>query len=180
MNRISRERELIEGFLDGEQAAFETFSSWVTSVLNLRSWHSSIREAKDDIKQDVLTALVENFRENRYRGKGLKAYVSSVTKFKCLRVYDQRTHVTESETDFPDDEASVLEELILDEELSAIRHATQQLRLRCRKILAMRFYNNMSHNQIAEYFGATVETSRQWLKRCIDQLRKLMGAASKV
>lgn len=180
MNKAKRESDLIEGYLEGERAAYDALNSWITAVLNLRSWHNSIREARDDIRQEVLTALVKNFRQNKYKGKGLKTYVSSVTKYTCLKAYDRTVHVDDSQADPPSDEPSALEGLVEYEKLSEVRSAVKQLSFKCRKMLALRFYNDMSHNNIASRLGITVETSRQWLKRCLDKLRSLAGGTNRL
>ncbi len=180
MNRIGLERELINGFLDSEPVAHNTINSWITAVLSLRSWHSSIRAARDDIRQEVLMALTENLRRHRYKGKGLKTYVCSITKYTCLKVYDRSVRAATGEQGTNEHVPSTLEKLIRDEELRAVRHAVRQLKLRCRKLLAMRYYNSMSHAQIADAFGIAAETSRQWLKRCLDRLRELADKTKNV
>jgi RNA polymerase sigma factor (sigma-70 family) len=168
------ERELIRGFLAGESPAYNTVDSWITSILSFRSWHHSIRAAKDDIRQEVLVALTENFRNNKYKGLGLKTYVSSVTKFICLKAYDRHPVDSLESRDIPDVGNSELENIVRDEEFSVVREAISRSGERCRKMLAMRFYRELNHNQIAGTLQITSETSRQWLKRCLDKIRKLV------
>ena len=90
MDRENQERELVAGFLAGEARAYEAICSWIDAVLGLRSWHSSIRAARDDLRQEILMILTDNLKKDKYRWKGLKTYVTSVTKFTCLKSYDRR------------------------------------------------------------------------------------------
>lgn len=174
MNKTDYEKELIRSFLGGESAAYKTISEWITTVLGLRGWHYSIRSAHDDIRQEVLIALTENFRNNRYQGRGLKTYVSSITKFICLKAYDRHPADSLESRDLPDEGASELENMVRNEEYRAVRKAISRSGEKCRKLLAMRYYTERSHNQIAETLRITPEASRQWLKRCLDKIRKMV------
>ncbi len=173
MNKIDYERELIRGFLAGESGACSTVSTWITAVISLRGWHSSIQAAHDDIRQEALIALTENFRNNKYKGMGLKSYISSVTKFLCLKAYDRHPAETLEGREISDDSPSELEIMIKNEENRAVGDALLRINERCRRILACRFYKQLDHRQIARVFQISVETSRQWLKRCLDKLRDL-------
>jgi RNA polymerase sigma factor (sigma-70 family) len=180
MPRATLERDLIEGFLAGEKNAYETVNAWVSSVLNLRSWHWTIRAARDDIKQEVLAILTENFAGHKYRGEGLRSYVSSVTKFTCLKAFDNKV-ASPLTTDISDPgEVSALDKLVRTEELLQVRRFLRQLDSKCRKILVLRYYKDLSHKQIAGDFGIDVATSRQWLKRCIDKIRNCLQKENKM
>lgn len=168
------EHELIHGFLAGESGAYNTINSWITSILELRNWHVSIQAARDDIRQEVLVALMENFRQNKYKGLGLKTYISSVTKFICLKAFDRRSAAATPENDIDDCKPTALDEIVRNEEYHAVKSAFLGLNEKCRKILALRFHNDMDHNGISKIFDITVEASRQWLKRCLDRLRELV------
>lgn len=168
------EHELIHGFLAGESGAYNTINSWITSILELRSWHISIQAASDDIRQEVLVALTQNFRQNKYKGLGLKTYISSVTKFTCLKAFDRRFVAPTTENENDDCGPTALDEIVRNEEYHAVKYAFLQLNKKCRKMLALRFHNDLDHNRIAGIFGIKVEASRQWLKRCLDRLRELV------
>jgi RNA polymerase sigma factor (sigma-70 family) len=174
MVNVDVEQELIRGFLAGESQAFTTVNSWINNVLNLRGWHHSIREARDDTRQEVLIALTENFRNNKYKGKGLKTYVSSVTKFTCLKAFDRRTVVDIEDQNLTNKNPSALEDLIEDENYASIKDALWKLNDKCRKLLALRFFRDLDHNRIAGTLKITTVASRQWLKRCLDKLRELV------
>jgi DNA-directed RNA polymerase specialized sigma24 family protein len=47
-------------------------------------------------------------------------------------------------------------------------------------MLALRYYKNLNHNEIARILGIRAPTSRQWLKRCLDRLRKVLRADNKL
>lgn len=180
MIKADYEQELIRGFLAGESRACDMVNAWITAVLEFRSWHLSIRAARDDIRQEVLMALIENFRQKKYKGLGLKTYVSSVTKFTCLKAFDRRPSETIDEQSVNDEKSSSLEEIIRNEEHCAVGKALRQLSEKCRKILALRFHNDLSHNQIARILDIKVAMSRQWLKRCLDRLRELVPRENSV
>jgi len=173
MAKQELEKQLIDGFLSGHNDAYRTINGWMSEVLNRRGWHSTIRAAKDDIRQDVLAILIDSFKNNKYRWKGLKTYVTRVTKFTCLRTYDRRKQVTVSEEHPDTTQAPALDRLISDEEHSTLRRALHELDDRCRKVLVLRFGKGMDHNKMAQALKVPAGTSRQWLKRCLDKLREL-------
>lgn len=170
-----KEQELIRNFLAGDADAYDTISVWITTVLELRSWHGSIRAARDDIRQEVLVSLVHNFKNKKYRGLGLKTYVSSITKFTCLKTFDRMPEGSEIEKNVKDEKSSTLENIVRDEEYAAVRKGLSRLNDRCRKILALRYHDDLDHGRIADILGIRPEASRQWLKRCLDKLRKMVG-----
>jgi len=173
MDKAEYEQEMIQGFLAGKPEAYRTVDNWVTTVLNLRGWHASIHEARDDIKQETLIALTENLRNNKYKGMGLKTYVSSITKFLCLKAYDRRPVEPLDGKEISDNRPPELDLMIQSEEHQFVRNALLQLNDKCRKMLALRYYRDMDHSQIARIMKVTAATSRQWLKRCLDKAREL-------
>jgi RNA polymerase sigma factor (sigma-70 family) len=172
MNNIDPEKELIRGFLAGESKTYTTINSWINTILNARSWHHSITTAKDDIRQEVLVALTENFRKGQYKGLGLKAYVSSMTRFICLKAYDKHTAVDIEKTELISGNPSALENMVNSEKYDIIKTSFWKLNHKCQKLLALKFYRELDHNRIAKILKITVVTSRQWLKRCLDKLRE--------
>lgn len=173
MNRVETERTLIGRFLDNDRQALEEILTWIDNVLNLRSWHWSIRAVRDDVRQDVLLALTGNFQAGKYRGDGLKSYVSSVTKFTCLKAYDRCVPAPVTEGELVDPETLPLERLENKEQLAVVRKAFGKLESRCRRVLTLRFFRDLEHQEIARQLSVPVGTSRQWLKRCLERLRKL-------
>jgi len=174
MNKIDSEQELIRGFLAGESGACNTVIAWVTTVLSFRGWHASIHAARDDIRQEALIALTENLRNNKYKGMGLKTYVSSITKFLCLKAYDRHPAESLEGREIPDGRPPELETMIRNEDYSVIREALLRINEKCRKILALRFHKQLDHSQIARTLEISAATSRQWLKRCLDKMRELI------
>lgn len=173
MGKVDHEKGIIDGFLAGEPSAYDTINSWISTVLDRRSWHRSIRIARNDIKQEVLVALTENFRNNKYNWQGLKSYIRVITKNKCLQAYGQSVEIDSDRTNHSRDIPSALEIMVRDEECHIIKKALLQLNRKCQKMIAFRFYNHLDHNEIAKTFNISVEASRQQLKRCMDRLREL-------
>jgi RNA polymerase sigma factor (sigma-70 family) len=172
MINVKAEQELICDFLAGKSGAFATIVSWINSVLNLRAWHYSIQEARDDIRQEVLIALTENLRNDKYQGLGLKTYISSITKFMCLKAFDRHTVVDIESQNLMTDNPSALDELIKSEHYSGLKEMLWSLNERCQKLLVLRFYRELGHKEIGRILKITSVASRQWLKRCLDKLRE--------
>lgn len=174
------EHDLICGFLAGDREAHRVIARWIETILNLRSWHWTIRAGREDIMQEVLLALTGNLREGKYRGQGLKTYVSSMTKFNCLRVYDRHSSDSRREDAAEVAGRTPFEELVKTEELAAIQRAITALSYRCRRMLVLRYRKNLDHNEIARILAIRPTASRQWLKRCLDRLRKALGTDNKL
>ncbi len=166
------EKKLVDAFLLGDRAAYKTINAWISDVLRLRSWNAVIRSSADDICQDVVIALMDNFRNDKYRGEGLKTYVSTVTKYKCLNVYDRRIQTDPVDDNIGSNEPNPEQELVNSERYSIIREVLEKLEYRCRRVLALRYYRDLGHEDIAKRLKINVATARQWLKRCLDKARE--------
>jgi len=173
MNQQLSEKRIIDGFLDGNREASATIQDWITSVLDLPGWHTSIKIAGDDIKQRVLIILTQNFRENKYQGKGLKTYISRIVKYTCLKVYDRARQTEPLSYDPKSDKPTPEEELIQSERWAVLRKVISKMEYRCRRIFVLRYYKEWNHNKIGDVFGVSPGVSRQWLKRCLDKAKNM-------
>ncbi len=79
----SEDRVLAAAFLDGEPAAVETLSAW--SRYATIPFRRRLGDQVDDVVQEVLVALTEALRADRFRGEArLETYVRRAAAHRCL------------------------------------------------------------------------------------------------
>jgi RNA polymerase sigma factor (sigma-70 family) len=167
------EKKIINGFLAGNNEEYKIVESWISTVLHLSSWHYTIKANKNDILQNVLIILIENFRNNKYQWRGLKTYVSTITKFNCLKIYDKNSNIETLENEPVSGNPNAEEKIIDNERWELLKRVIEKMDNNCRKMFVFRYYNKLGHNDIAERLNTSAATSRQWLKRCLDRAKNL-------
>jgi RNA polymerase sigma-70 factor (ECF subfamily) len=68
------------------------------------------------------------------------------------------------------------EEMEKAEAASHLRAALQKLDEKCRELITLRYYNELSFNEIAGIFNATENTVTVQTRRCLDKLRGIYGS----
>ncbi len=142
------------------------------------------REDLEDVTQTVFLALVKGLKD--YDGTyALSKFVSVVAQRVCIGHYRQlsaskRTHehrsVSESSGDVPEGSAmrctdASQEDLLTREELVVILKASlEQIGLRCRRLLELRYFEELPFAKISEMLGLKENTVTVQTKRCLEQL----------
>jgi RNA polymerase sigma-70 factor, ECF subfamily len=89
------DERLVDDFLRGEPTAIRTIDRWIERVLS--DGFASLRDQRDDLRQEVRLRLFTNLRAGRFRGHSqLRTYVHRIAKNTCIdlerRAYRQREH----------------------------------------------------------------------------------------
>ena len=176
---IIDEKLCISQFLNGEQN--NPIDKIVVQTVHFKGWGSIETE---DVIQNTRLALLKNFNEGEYRGEGLKTYVQRIAEIQCLlelrRHYKEEKYVVkESEPmiEEPDPNPGPETDLIENERREKGIKILKSLDKLCRKLLFLRFYNDLSFSQIAQRLSISEVNARVSVHRC---LKKSMEIALKM
>lgn len=162
----------IEAFLRGESPTVRLMAGWARSVATHRAWGF---ETPDDVVQSTLLALVQNFRDGRFKGGNLRAYVQRITMNMCITDYrrsrargenvplEDTTPAPATPWSGEDTERRVILDRILD-----------RLGEKCRRIVVMAYIQGYSRKEVGEQLGITEEAARVKLFRCISKARDII------
>jgi RNA polymerase sigma-70 factor (ECF subfamily) len=151
-------------------------AGWAMTVAVHGAWGF---ETPDDVVQATLLALVQNFRDGRFHGGNLRAYVQRIAKNMCITHYrrvrargehvslEDTTHAPASRLSGEDMERRVMLNRILD-----------RLGENCRRIVLMAYIQGYSRKEIGERMGISEQAARVKLFRCIRNARDMMDDIS--
>jgi RNA polymerase sigma factor (sigma-70 family) len=163
--------ELIAAFLQGEITAVRTIAGWAETVARYEAWGF---ESPEDVVQATLLALVQNFRDGRFAGGNLRAYVRRIAKNHCVTNYrkirSRGEHVSLEDMTLGlaatpphvDGEDRVLLEAALD-----------NLDEGCRRIVLMAYLHGHTRQEIARQLDISEEAARVRLFRCLQRARAI-------
>jgi RNA polymerase sigma-70 factor, ECF subfamily len=177
--RDAGDERLADDFLRGERTAIRTIDRWIERVLS--DGFVSLRDQRDDLRQEVRLRVFTNLRAGRFRGHSqLRTYVHRIAKNTCIdlerRTYRQRERgLAPSETDTgaggalepAPDSAELLVRL-----LGGL--AEPDLRL-----IELVFIERLSYSEIAAVLGVSEGTVKsrvfRFRERLTEKRRELMG-----
>jgi RNA polymerase sigma-70 factor (ECF subfamily) len=175
---------LIQRMALGDEAALGCFYEYTLS----RVYALALRiTSRPDLAEDVCVeaywqAWREAFRYDERRGQPL-VWLMVITRTRALdalRRLDQVTYCEQPEVFLeheigPEDEP--LDRLLKDEVADALRDALTVLSPIQRQMVALAFYRDLSHQEIADQTGLPLGTVKSHLKRAQDHLRKALAQA---
>ena len=164
--------KLIDAFLEGRIDAIKTIADWARSVAVHKTWGF---ETPEDVVQATMLALVQNFRDGRFKEGDLRAYVRRITKNMCISNY-RRTKTRGEHVPLEDDDprsspfshTENLERRVLLDEIMV------RLSEGCRQIIVFAYLQGYSRREIGKRLGISEAAARVKLCRCIENARALM------
>ena len=144
--------------------------------------NSGTLDDADDMLQEVLVVLWERVRSGRYEYSAkLSTFIFSTVKHIWMRrlAHQRRDSVTSVDPDsVPGNEASLLDEMITNEESHEISSAMEKLGEPCRTLLLLFFWEELSLVDIARRMGyANADTVKSKKYQCKKALRELLERA---
>jgi RNA polymerase sigma-70 factor, ECF subfamily len=158
---------VIVGFLNNEPASIRVFSGWAASVARYHAWGF---ETPEDVVQTTLLALVENFRQGRFREGNLPAYVRRIAKNICVNMYRRErlrsgaNAMTPVDTMVPSRDPSP-------DLLSMLDRVLQGLEAACRALVLAAYYQGLERKEIALRLGISETAVKVRLHRCMERAR---------
>ncbi len=191
------ERQLVERCLAGERQAwdefFDTHYRRISAIASWRKWHFDPVE-REDVMQEILTEVVRSLKTFEFKAR-VRTFIHKVAVITCVAHLRKKTrqkrgskytHVPINPTDNGwgrDDEEIPLsslpnpEELLLkSESLSAVRKALAGLGERCKQLIRLRYFSELSFAEISKQTGVKENTLVINMRRCLLRLiHRLQG-----
>ena len=174
--REGGDKEIIAAFLDNNPKAIGTVARWARAVAEHFAWGF---ETPEDIVQTTLLVLVRNFREGRFAGDELRAYVRRVAKNTCISSYRRaRTRGVQVPVERESRSAPPLANPGMDpERLALLGRVLERLDQACRQIISMAYELGLSRKEIAARLGISEGATKVRLFRCLEKARGILQSA---
>ena len=184
MNSI-KDEQLVCSYLSGDQSSLNILINRHRSRL-LGFIISKVRDKAlaEDIVQETFLKVIKTLKKGRYneQGKFLPwvmriAYNLSIDHFRKI----SKTRFVRSKDDFnvfdivKDSSDSVEQEMIKEKILSDVKKIIYKLPPLQREVLKMRYYSNMSFNEIAETCNISINTALGRMRYALINLRKIIS-----
>lgn len=167
---------VVERLVAGDRLAYAQLGRLVTSYLTrLRAY--DFREEWDDLRQEVVIAVVANVRAGRLRdSRALSAYVRAVTRNKFIDRLKQHLRCRPGERlAWEDETAHALAADEADPRLHDLWHAVGDLPEEERRVLDAVYRQGKTYEQASESVGLPLGTMKRRLHAALVALRQKLG-----
>lgn len=149
-------------FLSGDKRALETiYKSTYNSLMNYGLTLTD-RETVSDSIQQVYFRLIER-RSNLSSVENVKAYLITALRREIMKRLKEKTpDLNEFYTELPDDYRLV-----------KITHLITQLPQKEKEIINLKFYQDLSYQEITKILNINYDSARKLLHRAITKLREM-------
>jgi RNA polymerase sigma-70 factor (ECF subfamily) len=191
----SEEQELISRCLQGDERAWEEVYrrhyGQVKRIIGWRRWGFSPVEVEDGI-QEVFLQLVRSLPS--FRGDAsLSTFLTRLARNRCISHLRRKTALKRGKeelagapNDSKEDRMAALADpdpgpenrVMVSFEASQMARALEQLSEDCRRILRLRYYRQLSYNEICSTLGLPLGTVCSRLKRCLTRLASLLQGSA--
>lgn len=165
-------------FLDGEESAFDEVQKLYFDRLTfyINRFTHNLYDAEDLAVDTLLELLIH---KNRYNFRTpLKAYLFAIAHNKALNFLRKRDHfrsVSVDETEELADQASLEEDLLLDEQKRALTRELEHLPEDMREAIHLVFYEELSYEEAARVMHKNRKQIDNLLTRAKAILREKLG-----
>lgn len=165
---------VIDAFITGDTEQYYILRDQIAKYVNTHRGLS--KEVKEDIVADTLGALLQNFRNRRFRGDSIKAlnvYIFMIvrnTVSNHLRKTNDWTGGLDS-ADMEDTGSTPPDTRMADKDL--ITKVLSQIEEKCAVLLRMKFHLGMSNQEVSERLSMTKNAASTAISRCLDRAKKL-------
>jgi RNA polymerase sigma-70 factor (ECF subfamily) len=183
------DQEIMDGLVAGashrpyfENELYSKYNYFINE--GCRNYHLSFDDsfsAYSDAVMSVIHNVIDRLFENR---SSLKTYLYKVFSNKCVDLVRKRTTIKEKVNvsmsppellgELPDNAKAVIERLIDNQKVLALKHYLELIGDKCKKILLL-FQDGYSDKEIAEQTGYnTASVAKVTRLRCLEKIRERM------
>ncbi|AFM23323.1 RNA polymerase sigma factor, sigma-70 family [Desulfomonile tiedjei DSM 6799] len=181
--------ELVDSCLSGSEAAWTEFHGQYHLLIEAvvrRHSRSSTDDGREDLIQEVYKSLVEALAEYDGHSSSLRTYVSMVAKRTCIDCWRGTSTMSRTGTNEPvehhdntnpghvalrcgDDPPD--EQVAKAEFGQMVRTALSHISEGCQELLKLRFFSDLTYEEMADRLGKKVNSVNVHVLRCIAHLR---------
>jgi len=188
-----QEAELIKACVEGSEEAwarlYRQYYGRVRRIVAWSRWRFTDTEVEDHV-QEVFMELIKALKT--FRGEAsLNTFLTRLAKNKCISALRRKTaqkrgkeeliclEDRRGESDEPVivavDKGPTPEQVyIMAEEMSVVTSAMEKIGEDCRKIIALRYFQERSYDEICHHLDLPLGTVCSRLKRCLAKLKDFM------
>ena len=176
--------KLIAKYVEGENEAFDALIERHKNRIFNYIYHSVKDEALDnDIFQETFVKAIMTIKQGRYVENGhVPAWITRIAHNLIIDFYRQEKSENVQSSDSTEvdilnrkelSEATVEDNLIMDQIHSDVRRLVTALPANQREVLLMRYYKNMSFKEIADRTNVSINTALGRMRYAILNMRRL-------
>jgi RNA polymerase sigma-70 factor (ECF subfamily) len=167
------DEHLVQEFVQGDPRAFDYLYDRYAKTVYKRVQYRIPGTDVEDVAQEVFLAVINSLPS--FRGKAMfGTWLRKITDNKVSEYYRKRTRKKETmqvdlvhaEKKGDDSNSSSLEDNIL------LRHALNNLHKKYREVILLRFAEEMTFNEIANYLDKSLEASKSHFRRAMSALQE--------
>jgi RNA polymerase sigma-70 factor (ECF subfamily) len=188
-----QEAELIKACVDGSEEAwgklYRLYCGRVRRIVAWSRWRFTDTEVEDHV-QEVFMELIKALKN--FRGESsLNTFLTRLAKNKCISALRRKTAQKRGREELicledrrgESDEPVVVavdkcptpeQAYLMREEMSTVTRAMERISEDCRKIIALRYFQERSYEEICQHLDLPLGTVCSRLKRCLAKLKDLM------
>jgi RNA polymerase sigma factor (sigma-70 family) len=191
------EERLIKRCLSGDQTAWAELVTAnyrvIASVIRSPKWRFGTSD-REDLMQEALEELVKSLPNYKHQAQ-LKGFIQTIAFRQCSehlkkilaakRKGDQNCEQVDTvggERENPGAHIPVsqgcnpLDRLLADERVGLLKEALARLEAECKKLIRMRFFEDLSFQEMARFLGLKENTIAVKVGRCVQKLRPFMNS----
>lgn len=188
-----REKELVERCLNGDETAwselYQQYYSQIRFIVGWKRWGFSNGEMEDGI-QEVFIELIRSLPNFRQDSK-LSTYVERLARNRCISHLRKKTALKRPREalnveleegggeegmvrcHLVSEDGDPEERLLAQEEHQHLKEALDSMPESCRQIITLRYYRQMSYQEICSVTELPLGTVCSRLKRCLVKLKAI-------
>ena len=181
-----KEAELVSQLKQGKKSAWKLFyGSYRPLVLKTVSWQgwSFSRSEVEDIVQEIFLAFYQGIKSFKEKSS-LSTYLGKLARNICisrLRKKTARKRRPEIMLREPEKQVDPVDENPLPEEQHILKFRIQQLyqgiaglSLKCRNLISLRYFEDLSYQEISKKLSLPLGTVCSQLSRCLLKLKQIL------
>ena len=162
------EKALVLRLIDGDEDAFcELYAAYKGRLIYFAMRFLKSREHAEDVFQDAFTVIWQS-RRFINPDASFSSYLYTIVRNRVLNQNKLKEHVLAQAVDYTDETKN---EILANDLRQLILRALQQLTPRQREIFEMSREQQMSHKEIAETLGISVNTVQESISLSLKSLR---------
>lgn len=187
----AQEKELVSRCLDGDESAwselYQAYYSQIRYVVGWKRWGFSKSEVEDGI-QEVFTELVRSLPNFRQESK-LSTFVERLARNRCISHLRKKSALKRPKESLGveleegkgeegmarrhlvSEDGNPEKELLAAEDFGELKSALDSMPDGCRQIITLRYYRQMSYQEICGVLELPLGTVCSRLKRCLAKLK---------
>jgi RNA polymerase sigma-70 factor (ECF subfamily) len=166
---------LIQQFVQGNQQVFDTlYHRYVKTVYN-RVRYVTPEMDVEDVTQEVFIAMLRSLQSFRGEAK-FSTWLRTLTNNKVAEYYRKRSRKKEDmqvDLEYAERSGDHSNDNSLEDRVT-VRHALSKLPRPYREVILLRFAEEMSFNEIADYLNKNLEATKSLHRRAISALKEIL------